>query len=510
MKRKDCGDNLLLLLREVFVEEIWSQEWWTNKSIPKFTGEFKGVKWTSSLKKKFERPVRNIIRNEKVYLGDITQPDIKKQPFLFTLEAMPYQKAKSIFGKWENWEFVSDDLRHFDANTQDHDTTMYNPFWTISTHKVGFVEVLKYQDKINNEFQIVLNGIPMLPIGFPLPWKHGEYNITMQILELMDPLFAYGKGFIQRIKTISRMEDEVWRLAILKNQQSYAPPMANRTGKILNSQWATPGKIHYGIDPEKMKPMIAAAGNTQSEFNIMKLIRDNFDQHSVNPTFQGQSPSREATATEILELQKQSQMMLAITVFAAAMLEKKLAELRVFTLLDKWFDPIDKTIEKIRKGFRSINVEKVLEGQGRGQEIVEVAPNAEAIPSPFDQLKEEVAISKRTGVPTKKIILNREQILNSKLSWRYVVNPTPKMTTNLQKLMFKEQLQSFSFSPNLNLDWAEKKAAETWGENPAKVFRKGNPVLPPEEDQRGNLGEQPSKIARKQTPTSTPARLNAS
>ncbi len=492
---------------EVFVEEVWSEKFKTDKDIPKFDGKFKGVKWNSRLKKVFAKASRNVIRNEKVYLGDITEPDIKKQPFLFTLEITPYETAKSVYGKWENWKHVSENVVHA-AQTQDHETTMYNPYWTLTTASRGRVEVIKYQDPINNEFQIILNGIPMLPIGFPLPWKHDGVNLVHQILELIDSHFAYGKSLMQRVKTSAALEDEFWRLVLLKGHTSLRPPMANMTGRVLSSKILMPGRMNIGVDPSKLKPLIESEGPTISEFNILKMLRDNIDEHSVSPTFQGQTPERKATATEIIEVQKQAQLMLGLTVFACAMLEKKLAELRIFTILEKWFDPVDTRLDEIKGGLKDIyrrsTLSKPIEGEGMGQQIVEVVPNAEAIPSPFMQLKEEEQISKETGIPTRILRMNKEQIMKTKLIWRITVNPTPKKTSNLQKLMFREMIDAFSFSPNLSLDWAEEKAALVWGENPSKVFKKENVVaggiVPP--SGATPLGREATKVNR--TPNATP------
>lgn len=502
-------EYVLLSQGEVFVEELWLQEFKTDKSIPSFNGKFRNVDWSSRLKKLFERPSRNIIKNEKVYLGDVTQPILEKQPFIFTLDVIPYQRAKAIYGKWENWEFVPRVLQET-QETQDHETTQYNPHWALTSLRQDQVEVLKYQDPINNEFQILLSGIPMLPIGFPLPWKHDGYNLVMQILELMDPHFAYGKGLMQRLKTSQGLEDEFWRLALLKGQQSFAPPMANRTGKVLSSQAMMPGKMHYGIDPERLKPLIEANGPNQSEFNILELLRKNLDDQSISPSFQGQAGPGEQTATEVLELQRQSQMILGNTIFACAELERKLAHQRIDTILEHWFDPINPKAEDIRQKFRAINVEKPIQGRGIGQETVEIVENDEQMPSPFQLLQEEEAISRETGVPTRKIVLNKQEIQNRKLAWRATVNPTPKQTSNLQKLMFREELTAFSFSPNLSMDWAEEKAALVWGENPAKVFRKGQGQVPGAGEAETTptgatpLGDQGSRVSRRNKPNALP------
>jgi hypothetical protein len=53
--------------------------------------------------------------------------------------------------------------------------TRSHPFWHVMTHtqygkSENQVEEIKIQDKWNNEFAILLNGVLMTPIGMPLPW----------------------------------------------------------------------------------------------------------------------------------------------------------------------------------------------------------------------------------------------------------------------------------------------------------------------------------------------------
>lgn len=500
----------LLVQGETFVEEVWEDIFAADKSIPKFDGKFKGVEWTTRLKKLDSKATRNIIRNEKVYLGDITQPDFKKQPYVFTVDVMSYSRAKAVFGEWENWKHVPKELKNLTPETEEN-TKAYTPYWQLTETKKGFVEIVRYQDQYANEFQIVLNGVPMLPIGFPLPWKHGGYNLSQQILEPVDSHFAYGKSLMQRLKQSQALEDEFWKLVLLKGHQSAVPPMANMTGRVLSSRVLLPGTFNYGIDPERLKPLIDSKGPNQAEFAILQLLRENIDEHSVNPTFTGQSPSREATATEVLETQRQAQAVLNLTVFACASLEKKLTDLRINTVLEKWFEPIGNSLDEVRGGikklFRSATVETQIPGEGSGQRIIEMVEKNEQIPSPFQQLVEEENISRTTGIPTRKIILSKEEIRKSKLLWKTNINPQPRNSTNLQRLMFREELLAMrEASPNVSMKWAEERAATVWGEDPAKVF---NPreAIPQEPRQSGTtpLEGIAGKINKTNTPNSVTA-----
>ena len=127
---------------------------------------------------------------------------IEDQPFIFTLQVMRYEEAEQIYGKWEMWDHVSKAKRAFTSAGGDEGISSA---WRLATDaEVDKVEVIKYQDKVNNEFQIILNGVPMLPMGYPLTEiaPDGEYTITQQNLEPIRDTFAIGKSFIFKNKNL--------------------------------------------------------------------------------------------------------------------------------------------------------------------------------------------------------------------------------------------------------------------------------------------------------------------
>lgn len=495
---------------EVFVQETWTEKFKKEKDLSgKFDGTFRGVSWTTKLKKVFEGASRDILQNERVYLGDITIFDMANQPFVFTMETKPYSYAESIYGGWEMFKYVDKNTKQFHPGIAD---ATYGINWSLDQLKKDHVEIIKYQDPWNNEFQILINGIPMLPIGFPMPWKHGGYNIVKQVLEPIDQFFAYGRSLMQTLKLHQIMEDEFWRAALLKTQQSFAPPMSNRTGRVLSSKIFLPGKLTPGIDPSMLSVIsdVIGKGVTQSEFNVMTMLRQGLDENSVNPQTAGQAPTGDPTATEVLETQKQAKVIIGLIVGASVLLEKKLAKLRLPNLLENWFEPVDKEFDElkgqIREIYRVANVDAPIEGEGMGQRMVNVVGKNEEIPQPMDIFKEEMSISESTGIPTRKIYLSREEILNSKYTWRIEVVPTEKETSPLQKVLFKNKASDYMLSPNFNMDWYEENVALTWGDNPSKVFKKNlaNGVVPPAPvgEGAGGAGRVPSQLTK---PLETPA-----
>lgn len=455
----------------VFVEELWDDKLKKEKKLKsKWDGKIKGVDWTERIKKAFARPTRNIIPGINVYLGDITKYDIADQPRVFTVDTVPYQEAKMMFGEWERWKNVPKKLNKFD----DTKSNIVKD-WTLLQTKDNFVEIVRIQDKWNNEFTILLNGMLMTPIGLPLPWGYDDYNIAQQNLEPINAKFAYGKSLVSRLRNKVGLFDELLRVAVLKTQQSFKVPSINISGRIVSNRIFMPGVISHGIAPGTILPLNDQIGKgvTQSEFSMIKEIQESINNETVSPTFQGQQSGGDPTATEIIELQRQAKMVLGLTIFSVSMLEWKLEWLRLKNILANWFEEEDQIVDEVRgvlkDKYRSVGVDRQVDGEGMGRRIV--IPTKK-IPSGPAIMQAEQALTQEQGVPVRLIFLDPDEVCSSKLVWQIVVRPKEKTTSEMQKLMFRAFLQDAQmFGPMLNLNYLAEEFATTWQKDPSKVLK---------------------------------------
>lgn len=458
----------LLKQGTVFVEELWEEKSKVvKKSNKKFNGALKDFDWTQSIKKAFARPTRNIIPGPNVYLGDITQYDISSQPFIFTVDVVPYSKAKAIFSKWERWENVPKKTVRYNSNESLYDGTLLNT-------SEDSVEILRYQDKWANEYALLLNGVLMTPIGLPLTdlWGYEDYNIAQQNLEAINAKFAYGKSLVSRVKNKVALLDELMRLAILKTQKSFMPPYLNISGRVLSNRVFMPGKISHGIAPNTLIPINdkEAQGVTNSELSMIKEMQESINQETTSPIFSGQQSEGNPTATEIVELQRQAKMVLGLTIFSISMLEWKLEWLRLKNILAHWFNEEDKVVDEARavlkSKFRKVTTDQNIDGEGMGKRIV--IPSKE-IPSSNAIMKAEDVLTEEQGMPIRLIFVNPEEVTNAKLIWQIVIRPRERKTSEVNKLMFRAFMQDIMpLGPNI--DYLREKASSIWEENAQKLF----------------------------------------
>lgn len=500
-EKKQVRHYELLKHGTVFVEEIWDQKF---KKVKKMSGKFDGklnAQWTERLKKAFARPTRNIIPGINVFLGDMSQYDIADQPHIFTVDVKHYDIAKTIFQEWDRWDNVPKKIVQTDATLTTE--TNYNPNWRLLRTPDNYVEIIRYQDKWNNEFAVLLNGVLMTPVGLPLPWGYEDYNIAQQNLEPIHAKFSYGRSLVMKIKNKVALMDELMRLAVLKTQKSFMPPYINISGRVLSNRVLMPGKITYGIEPNTLIPINdkETQGVTTAEFNMIKELEASINAETTSPTFQGQQAEGNPTATEIIELQRQAKMILGLTVFAVSMLEWKLEWLRLKNLLVNWFQ--EDIFDDARGVLKQVSLERNIEGEGMGRRIL--IPSKE-IPSPKAIRQAEDALTEEQGMPVRLIFLNPAQVNSSQLTWQIVIRPKEKKTSETGKLLFRAFLQDVLIL-NPNIEELQRELASVWEKDPKKLFAP-NPQqqLPPEEqDQQQGGGQSKTLSPRTNLPTAEKA-----
>lgn len=480
----------------VFVEEMWEQSWKTIKKMTKgYFGEKSKVKWSTTKKKSLGTPIRRIISGLSVYLGDLTDYFIKDQPYIFTVEIINRAKAEELYSHFEMWKYVSKIRRTFSGNVS---MGMIENAWRLYlTTEENQVEVIKYQDKVNNEFQIILNGIPMLPIGFPLTEINGdgEYTIIQQNLEPIQHNFAYGKSFIFKNKNLVAVLDEMMRLGVLKTQKSFLPPYINMSKRLISRNVFMPGKITRGIKRGDIVPITdkEAQGVTSSEFGMIDSIKRFIDEKTVSPTFTGsREKGTRVTATQIMEIQRQARVMMGLMVLSAGLLHKKLTSKRLMILLEKWFDPIDKELdaskELLRNKYRRVSELADIDKEGKGIRMVVPATK---IPSSREIKETEERAKEKLGMPVRLIMLNPEEIKQAKLIWVVTVNPKEKKSSELSKILFGQMMiDAMNLGLRLNPDYVERRFAQVWEEDPSKMFLKDVPEIPGmEEEEKKGAGQ---------------------
>lgn len=503
----------------VFIEELWYVETkWDKKKLKldSFTEEtFKTFKPEKKIKEVFRGCKRNIVPGLFVYLGNIKEFEMRQQPFIFTKEIVPYDMAKAMYGEWPRWKYLDRELR--ETPPTDSDSTAYGMDWHLTTGiPEGWTEIIKYQDRLNDEYMILVDGIMMLPTECPLPWEYDEYNIVKGNLEPISAKFAYCKSVPAKTKVDQQVLDEMVRLAILKTQKSFLPPIANYSANVLSKTAFLPGKVHNDLVKGEMEVL---GGNPnmyavqQSELAMIELIKKFIDEKSVNPLLQGQTPTGDPTATEILQIQSEAKKRLGLMVFGFMNLHRMLTAVRVFNGIENWTKPIGQKLDSTKKAIVDKYKSYTVQGDtssGKGEHVIDFT---EEHMDPLSLIDMEEGVMrdengnmtgrKAPAKHTRIFQVNPKALRSIKWTWYFAATPSEKETSLVSQVVLTKAIESAMviFGPeSVNMEYAKQRWAQANKLPASKFFKQGMAAQPPAALQPGQ-GENPAQQLEPKVPT---------
>lgn len=475
--KRDLMYRELLAQGDVFVLEQWVQKTrmdrkaefdWT-KGV-----NFEGYKATATLKLDYERAEATLYPGTKVYKGNIREPSMARQTFCFIAEVLPYTQARSIYQQWARW--INVPMRIVKLADQNDDVPYRD--WALLSEQVDTVEIIKIFDQDANTFQLYLNGVPMLPVDFPLTEvsPSGKIPVVQGSCE-RTPFFAYAKGMPAKTKVEQAVIDELFKAAVIKAQQSYNPALINNTGRELSKYLFMPGFITDDVDPTKLVKAFEQNGIAGADLEFLQYMKGIIDAKTTSATFSGEQPNGDVTATQIIEEKKASMMKLGLVVWGVVQFEKQLAEHRIATLLKYWTRPSDGgAFSKAGEKLRTITIDTTLEGGRTGKKVYELNDERAANVHP-DQLQiEEELMTLRSGTPTRKVYLSPTALQNFTGVWRVEVTPTEKETSDLHRTQFVKAVSDAAmlFGPeSLNMDGLKERYAQLMKESMDTFFVTG-------------------------------------
>ncbi|MFA5340686.1 MAG: hypothetical protein WC332_02810 [Clostridia bacterium] len=427
----------------IFTEEVNREFRIPKKTITSLNiAELDKLKWEEGMEKYNRYCETNLLIGLNVYLGNIKEPFMQKQPFAFTRKLIPREEAKAMFGKWSRWDNVPTTLAEFSAS---EDSRSFNN-WTLGGFSEKYVEELNFYDKWNNNYMKLLNGVMMFPVKkvgerystFPLECLVGVSIIPIAKADNETiSNFAYSRSVPSKNITDQALFDEFLRSMIIKTRQSYDPPRGNLTGQELPKNLFYPSMTWDNIDSDQIKPLIDATGVTPSEFNMTQFVKGIIDAKSVSPIFEGKEGQKGQTATEVSIAQRQSMKNMTLAVEGLVNYIKQRTMLRIYNVINTWTLPekLKNGVTQLNDQYRSLTIDTELEG-GSGKRIVKFTPN---LPNPRQAAAESRVLSKIKGMRIQTDYVD-PQMLKQAINYYFRISivPTPKEDSALKVAQFSD------------------------------------------------------------------------
>jgi len=390
---------------------------------------------------KIKRPEKKLLSGLRVYLGDINIPArlFQTQPYIVIYTRRSYSEAETIYKKWARWKSV--------GSTSIQDSS--NPLgYRMNNVDNDEVEELHIINPVTNEFDIILNGIPMMEEPTKVPWKitpDRRYNIEMTIIKPLDTDFAYGKQPVASAKFLHGLKEEMVKLLIRKMRQAIEPPIGTKKGKVYSKDIWAAGAVTQGVGKEDFSILTDHNGVTQSDFNMYNLIETKTEEFIGSGSLQqGLSESGEQTATEVQQLQVNSVKNLFLIIAAFARAKRDLTYLRIYNLLENFVQPqrrvLDRATGALNDIYSKFTINNVIFNNGKkGKKIIQFVDKAitqEEKENMFAYEQKESAL----GRPLKIRAIDVKRLSAIPLFWNVVVTPQPINGSQLEKVLFKDKL----------------------------------------------------------------------
>lgn len=498
---------------DVFVQEIYRQDFrqvpisdlhWNPKG-----GKIADFNIKERLQKIFEGCESRMINGKKVYLGNIREPFIENQQFVAVLNVFPRATAEARYGQWERYKNVPYLLETLTTFYDDGHT--YKDWNLITLNDRDKVAEIMVYWKEKNRFMILLNGVMMLPIDFPLTAisPTGDIPIAQGKLEPISD-FAYSKSQPSKTKIKQEILDEITRLMVQKARTSYRPPMGNSGKKVYSSSIFNAGMITQDIASGELFPIFGAnftGGITSPDFDFYKAIKAQIDDETSNPQQAGDANPGDQTATETQVLQHNEMLQLTLNIDGLMNLERRMTWNRIYNILTNWTTEVDAHVDDVKQGifdgFRSFMTNSTVDGRA-GHKIFRMT--TKQYPSLADHEQEEEDLSKKYGRPVRIVYLNPKMLREIRFKWFIQMTPSPKLDDKLSSLLFSQNLEKAIalFGPeSINQEYAKERWAHINRYDFNKFFVKGNMggMLGPNANIKGIGGQGTAPGAQKPLPT---------
>ena len=420
----------LLTQPSVFVEELWTEEALGRNSNKKGLAK----------KGKCER---RLLLGPQIYLGDIHLPDTRfnDQPYLVKYARLHKVEAERLFKDLnpEKWKMVKSGAYNTVGSI---DVDLYKQNSLLQDE----YEVFTYVSWYDNEVQVVLQGVPMLPVGDKYTdyfGDYGGYHITMVSLKPYSGDFAYGKPLTQSAKTLQALNNETIRNLIRKFRQVLEPPIGTAPGKMFSRDIWNPGKITQGASTKDFERLVDHSGVTRSEMTMFDLIEKKTNEFIGTSQQPPLASAGERTATEHMLAQQQAVKLLGLSVLAAMRLKERLALLRVKNILNNYTKPVGVEVHPITQQLKDVyarfSVPGAEVGEAEGERVIQFAERGLTEPETqtlFDREQE----FKKQGKNVEFKVVDVNKLKNLELYFYANVLSKPKESTELDKAMVMEKI----------------------------------------------------------------------
>jgi hypothetical protein len=266
---------------------------------------------------------------EELYIGNIYESNIQKQPFLITRRIIDYTEAKMKYGENEVFEkYVKPGVRFFYNGAADSFYESYD-----ENLKGRLVEEIVYYNRYADLELRVINGVLLDDPDRPLQRADKKYPFAFGGYEPYDEdRFFYRRSLVEKMEADQDVIDRLYNMILDGTFLSIMPPLVTLGEDEVDAAVIMPGRITSMGENNKIEPITIGA-NLSAGLAALSKVEASLAESSQDPLQSGQSTSGSQTAFEVSRLEENARKMLGLFGKMISFLVKDFGELRLGSIL---------------------------------------------------------------------------------------------------------------------------------------------------------------------------------
>ena len=303
-----------------------------------------------------------------MYFGEfyIRNGDVQLQPWLIRRKIMNYSSAGTVFGRFDNWQYVNPGIMviYNDANQSFYD--VYD--MDMSQNEV---EVLYYWNKALDLYLITVNGVLLTDPNNPNPREDKLYPFATFGYELLRPqgdCMAF-KSLAFKTMPDDKVINTLYPMIIDASYLALFPPTVAVGVETIGSDVLIPGVTTTLSSPDaSITPLLTANQNLQAAYQALMQVEKNITDSSIDaqeagkPDPDSQSP---VTAYQISKAETHARILLGSFLFMVGRYVKQTGRLRIGDIKQHLTLPQLQTIEGSANASLVYKTFHMSEGRGR-------------------------------------------------------------------------------------------------------------------------------------------------
>ena len=355
---------------------------------------------------------------QELYIWDFKIHDIQDQSKLSWIRYVDKEVVKEEFGHYKNWKYIKD-RTNFKV-TESSEETFFNEGWKQRVDDDEY-EVIKYYDKSQDVYRILVNGVLLLDV--PLLWgrKAKVYPFSKTIFEpFSSKEFFYGNSLPNANMDAQDSINSFYNMAHDKTYRSMNPQRlvgtVNKDLVEMEDEGSGMESTLYLQDINQVKYM-DVPGLNNSEMAMIQWVSKTMDQGTVGDNQQGLVGSKGTTAREIVIANENAKKIKGLFFMFLTDLWVQKTRIRILNVLTNYTSPKTEEIlgpngETIfRESFRTFNVENSEFPDGsKGTLAVQVVGDKSKMPNSSELAIEEEYNSIKSGKRYNKMVIMQDYL----------------------------------------------------------------------------------------------------